>query len=281
MTRERTRVAEETGTLVYVYAVAGPDAATWIAAERPKGLERGAVRAIEIAENGLAAIVSDVPAEDYAQTALDEHVRDGRWLTPRATAHQSVNAELHAAVDAALPVPFGTIYVTEDRVREMLRARAEELRAKLASVRGQAEWVVGLHREVVQAAEHLAKVGDAMAHREHVTAGPGRRYLEEKQAEGARRTELRGLDEAAAASAHEMLARVSRHSFEEPVVEEAGDLIARTTYLLRREDEHRLEDAIQRFNGDWQDRGYELRVTGPWPPYRSSGDPVASSGTGA
>lgn len=279
MTRERTRLVEETGTLVYVYAIAGADAATWIAAERPKGLERRSVRAIE--EAGLAAIVSDVPAEDYAQSALDEHVRDGRWLTPRATAHQSVNAAVHTALDAALPVPFGTIYVAEDRVREMLRARADELRAKLASVRGQAEFVVGLHRDAVRAAEHLSKVSDAMAHREHVTVGPGRRYLEEKQAEGAQRTELRGLDEAAAASAHEMLARVSRHSFEEPVVEEAGDLIARTTYLLRREDEHRLHDAIQRFNRDWEDRGYELRVTGPWPPYRSSGTPVGPTGSRA
>jgi len=268
MTGARTR-GVETETLVYVYAVAGADAAAWIAAERPKGLERRALRAVE--EGALAAIVSDVPVEDYTQSALDERVRDGRWLTPRATAHQSVNAAAHVALESVLPVPFGTIYRGDDRVREMLRARAEELRAKLVSVHGQAEWVVGLYRDVAEAAEHLSKVSDAMAHREHVTAGPGRRYLEEKQAESARRTELRGLDEAAAASAHQMLARVSRHSFEEPVVEEAGDLIARTTYLLRRVDAHRLDDAVQRFNDDWRDRGYELRATGPWPPYRSSG----------
>lgn len=263
-----TRAAAETGTLIYLYAVAAAGAESWIAAERPKGLERRAVRAID--EAGLSAIVSDVPAEDYAQSALDEHVRDGRWLTARATAHQSINAAAHAALAAVLPVPFGTIFTSEDRVREMLRTRAEELRAKLVTVHGRSEWVIGLHRDEAQAAEHLSRVGDAMAGREHAS-GPGRRYLEEKQAEGTRRTELRGLDEAAAPSAHEMLGRVSRQSFVEPVVEEAGDLIARTTYLLRREDEHRLQDAVQRFNADWQDRGYELRATGPWPPYRSSG----------
>ena len=264
-----TGARSETATLVYVYAVSSAEAARWVAEVRPQGLERGAVRAA--LEAGLAAIVSDVPAEDYDQSALDERVRDGGWLTPRATAHQEVNAAAHAALDAVLPVPFGTIYVSEDRVREMLRARTEELRAKLASVRGQGEWVVGLHRDVVRAAEHLSTVSDAMAHREHVATGPGRRYLEERSSETARRTELRGLDDAAAASAHEMLARVSRHSFEEPVVQDAGDLVARTTYLVRREDQHRLADAVQRFNGDWATRGYELRATGPWPPYRSSG----------
>ncbi|MGH2377617.1 MAG: GvpL/GvpF family gas vesicle protein [Candidatus Limnocylindria bacterium] len=258
-----------TATLVYMYAVATAEAADrWTSGGAPKGLEGGSLRTIE--ESGLAAIVSDVPGDLYDQEALDESVRDAGWLTPRATAHQTVNAAAHAALDAVLPVPFATIFTTEDRVREMLRVRAEELRAKLAGVRGQAEWVVGLYRDVTQAAEHLSQVSDAVAHREHDT-GPGRRYLEERKAEGARRAELGGLDGAAADSAHEMLARASRHSFDEPVVREAGDLVARTTYLVRREDEHRLEDTIRRFNSDWQDRGYELRATGPWPPYRTSG----------
>jgi hypothetical protein len=263
------RADPATATLVYMYAVAAEGAAQWTRSQSPKGLEDRPVRTVD--ESGLAAIVSDVPADDYDQPALDERVRDGDWLTPRATTHQSVNAAAHAALDAVLPVPFATIFTTEDRVREMLRVRAEELRAKLAQVRGQAEWVIGLYRDLSQAAEHLSQISDAVAHREHVAAAPGRRYLEEKAAEGSKRTELRGLDEAAAKSAHEMLARVSRHSFDEPVVQDAGELVARTTYLVRREDQHRLEDAMRRFNSDWHDRGYELRATGPWPPYRSSG----------
>lgn len=261
------RAAATTGTLVYVYAVAAKTAAEWIARERPRGLEGATLRAI--AEGELAAIASDVPLDDYEQAALDEHVRDGRWLTPRATAHQDVNAAAHRALDAVLPVPFATIFTTEDRVREMLRERAAELQAKLVSVRGQAEWVVGLYRDLPRAAEHLSEVGDAMADRD--AGGPGRRYLEEKRAEASRRTELRGLDAEAARSAHEMLGRVSRHSFEEPVVEDAGDLIARTTYLVRGQDAHRLHDTVERFNRDWAERGYGLRATGPWPPYRTSG----------
>lgn len=257
-----------TSTLVYMYAVAGEDATRWIEANKPKGLEQGALRAIT--EGGLAALVSDVPAESYDQEAIDESVRDEAWLTPRATTHQTVNAAAHASLDAVLPVPFATIFTTEDRVRQMLRTRAEELRAKLVSVRGQSEWVVGLYRDLGQASEHLSQVSDAVAKQPH-DGGPGRRYLEQKGAETSRRAQLGGLDQAAAGSADEMLARVSKHSFEEPVVQEAGELVARTTYLVRREDEHRLEDVIRRFNDDWHDRGYELRATGPWPAYRSSG----------
>ncbi len=258
-----------TRTLVYMYAIGAEDAARWIERSKPKGLEQGELRAIT--GSGLAAVVSDVPEESYGQAAIDQSVSDEEWLTPRATTHQTVNAAAHASLDAVLPVPFATIFTTEDRVREMLRTRAEELRAKLVGVRGQAEWVVGLYRDLAQAGEHLSQVRDAVAHKQHDSGGVGRRYLEQKGAETSRRAELGGLDQAAVGSAHEMLARVSRHGFEEPVVQEAGELVARTTYLVRREDEHRLEETIRRFNADWHDRGYELRSTGPWPPYRSSG----------
>jgi hypothetical protein len=32
-----------------------------------------------------------------------------------------------------------------------------------------------------------------------------------------------------------------------------------------------MKDAMHGFNADWNERGYALRATGPWPPYRSSG----------
>ena len=256
-----------TGTLLYLYAVAGPDGAGFAGRS---GIEGQPVRAI--AEGDLVALVSDVPAGSFDQPALDENVRDGRWLTPRATAHQEVNAAAHAALAASLPVPFGTIYRSDERIREMLRSRIEELRAKLAALHGRSEWVVGLYRDVAAAAEHLAQVRDAVAHA-GAAGGPGRRYLEKRRDESELRAELRRLDEEASLTAQHVLARVSKSSFAEPVVEEASDLVARTTYVLRGEDEHRFADAIAGFNADWKARGYELRATGPWPTYRASGAP--------
>jgi len=255
-----------TATLVYLYAISGEDGTTFTGRS---GIEGQPVRGVR--EGGLVALVSDVPADPYDQPALDQNVRDGAWLTPRATSHQTVNAAAHAFLASTLPVPFGTIYRSDDRIREMLRARAEELRAKLTSLRGRSEWVVAVHRDTVQAAEHLAQVRDAMAHVSPTTS-PGRRYLEKKRDEGELRAELRRLDEEASLAAHHALARVSKSAFEEPIVEDAGDIVARTTYVLRGEDEHRFADTVDGFNADWRPRGYELRASGPWPTYRSSGE---------
>ena len=252
-------------SLVWLYCVTRAPAAA------VGGIEGAPVRSIE--EAGLVAAVSDVPEEHYDQPALDEHVRDGEWLTPRATAHQSVNAAVHRAAEAALPVPFGTIFRSDERVREMLRARADELRAKLESVRGSAEWVVGLYRDMVVAAGALAAGGSkkaALEKREPVAAGAGRRYLEGRKVEGERHAELRRLDEEAAAAAEQALARVSKQRYAEPIADRDADLVARATYLVRASDEGRMRDAMHGFNTDWNDRGYELRATGPWPPYRTA-----------
>ena len=249
-------------SLIWLYAVATS------APTGAKGIEGRDVRAVE--SEGLFAVVSDVPEDAYEQAALDESVRDGEWLTPRATAHQDVCAAVHAATDAVLPVPFGTIYRSDERVREMLHTRVEELRAKLEQVRGRSEWVLALYRDTPQAAEHLSKVREALEHKEPVAAGPGRRYLEDRKSDSARRGELRRLDDEANVAAQHALGRVSKRSFEEPVLDDSLDLVARTTYLVRRTDEHRLRDAMRGFNADWQERGYELRATGPWPPYRTA-----------
>lgn len=257
-------------TVVWVYAVTGADGATWSGA--PAGVDEAPVRAV--AEGDVAALVSDVAAAEYEQPELDRRVADPAWLEPRATAHQDVNAAAHAALRSSLPVPFATIYRADDGVRDMLRARSAELGAKLNALERRAEWVVALYRDTVEAAEHLARVREAMAPRETVAAGAGRRYLEARKGEGERRSELGRLDEEAAAAARQAVGRVSKTAFEEPIVEGSGDVVARTTYVLRRGDEPRFDDALSRFNSDWRERGYELRATGPWPPYRSSREVV-------
>jgi gas vesicle protein GvpL/GvpF len=252
--------------LVYLYAITGLDGARVATSDTVEG---DPLRTIE--EGALVALVADVPAVAYEQAALDENVRDAAWLTPRAAAHQSVNATAHVTTGASLPVPFGTIFRSDDRVREMLRTRAVELAARLEAVRGRAEWVVGLHRDARRAAEHLSRARAAAGERESVAASAGRRYLEQRKREGEVREDLRRLDREATGAADAALRPSSDRAFEEPVVEDAGDLIARTTYLVRRSADEDLRRSVDAFNETWQARGYELRATGPWPAYRSSG----------
>jgi hypothetical protein len=58
----------------------------------------------------------------------------------------------------------------------------------------------------------------------------------------------------------------------EPIVRTAPDApLARTSLLVRREDEGVLVERAADLARRWDERGYLLRLTGPWPPYRFGG----------
>src|SRR5579884_3187587 len=99
--------------LVYVYAILDG-----VVGGELWGIEGGRVRWIE--EAGLAAAVSDVPRGDFDEEPLNARIRDLAWLGPRAEAHQAVNAQLAEQAEACLPLAFGTVFRTDDRVRELL-----------------------------------------------------------------------------------------------------------------------------------------------------------------
>src|SRR5438132_8245153 len=132
-------------TLRYVYGIVPARAAARVDAERLAGIDGRAVRSI--AEADIAAAASDVSEAEYGSEGLNEHVRDLEWLTPRAAAHQAVNARILEIADVVLPLSFGALYRDDDRVREMLRENAGVRVTRRAALAGRAEWVVTVTRE--------------------------------------------------------------------------------------------------------------------------------------
>ena len=234
-----------------------------------------------VAEGDLGAVAEEVPAAEFAQEALDRNMADMAWLAPRAAHHQEVCAGLLERADAVVPLAFGTVFRDEAGVRAMLRDRADELRARLEAVRGRAEWVVALHRDGARASGWVEQDGaSAVAglRRQIEASPPGRAYLLMRRVDEARRDGLVQLDAEAVAALHEAVGAVAERAYREPLAEGAGaaatggsGMIARASLLARRQDEPRLRAALDSFAETWRRRGYDLDVTGPWPPYRFGG----------
>lgn len=249
-------------TLVYLYGVVAPEGAASIVGAGLQGIGGGPLRAV--AGPGVAGVVSDVPAAEFGQEALDRNVADTEWLAPHAAAHQDVNAALLDATGAVLPLAFGTIFHSDDRVREVLGARSAELVAGLAAVAGRVEWVATLDRDRRAASAYLAGTRSAPP----PDAGQGKAYLLRRKAEVEGTEELRALDREARAAFRAAAAAAADDVSEEPIIE--GGPAARFTVLVRREREAVLRRAAEGFASEWRARGYEPRLAGPWPAYRYS-----------
>lgn len=215
--------------------------------------------------------MSQVPAEQFEEEPLNRLVGDMEWLAPRATAHQTVNGALMERIDALLPLSFGAVYRDASSIRRTLRDRQGELVGRLAAVRGCSEWVATLHRDDTRAL-HAAELDDpelARLHAETAAAPPGRAFLLRRRVEEVRRAALGRVDQAAAQAAIAGLALLVERVHPEAIVRNTPDApLARVSLLVRRENEAELVEQVADLARRWDERGYQLRLTGPWPPYR-------------
>jgi hypothetical protein len=231
-----------------------------------------------VAEGPIAAVASAVPAEEFDEEPLNSRLRDLEWLSPRAAAHQAVNARLMELDDALLPLSFGSVYRDEASLRRVLESRADDFARRLEAVRGRAEWVVTLTRDQRGALASLERASAPLQRlREQIAASsPGRQYLLGRRLEDVRRQELANLDAEAVQSTVLALAETVERVYREPLAEGmVGGPIARASLLVPRAGEAEFLAEVERLDRIWSARGYSLAATGPWPPYRFGGLPPA------
>jgi len=250
--------------LRYVYGIARGSDAARVASASLTGIDEKPVGCI--VEGALLAAASDVDEAEYGETALNEHVRDLDWLAARAAQHQAVNGRLLELLGTVLPLSFGAIYRDDERVRQMLRADAEERSAQLSSLAGHAEWVVTVSRD----ANAPADDDDVRALDAQIAASPpGRAFLLDKQRGATLSRSIERRDSDAASTALSALEQVAVRTYQESVVAGGSDAVAlRASILVARERESALSKAIGELEGQLGARGYHVRASGPWPAYR-------------
>jgi len=209
------------------------------------------------------ALLGDAPAPDAGAGLCEEPLRVvrvgdllvavGEMAEPPAVseatlrAHDAVVRRLADAVDAILPVRFGSL-LSESSLADVLRARARELSEALALVAGREQMTL---RVLGDAPASVARAADAPG-----DAGPGARYLAARRAEWRRAREapelapLRPLLDGLVRAE-----RVTRH--------DAPPLLASVYHLIDR-------GAAAAYRAAVEGSGpCDVRVvaTGPWPPY--------------
>ena len=256
-------------TLRYLYAITEARAAPVVAASKLRGIEGAPVESL--VEGPLLAATSVVPVSDYEEGPLNEHLQDLDWLAPRAAAHQDVNSKLLEITGAVLPLAFGAIYRGSDGVRGLLRSRADELRDRLGSVEGRAEWIVSVERDETSPAASVA-LGELDA--EIASAPPGRAFLLGKRRDDVLRDERRARDAVIAEETAAAVEAIGERVYREPLIDDpAVSAVARFSVLAERGREAELGEAVRQLGATGISRGYRVRVSGPWPPYRFGGLP--------
>jgi len=244
-------IASETETAWYVYGVV-PAHVDPVALAGAEGV--GAERVELVSNGGVAAIVGRVPLDEFGEEPLRRNLERRDWLEATARAHDRVLAEAlgHAPL---VPLRFGTVYRSEQGVRDMLDERAAELSEAIERLRGRIE--LGVKAFLVEAQEDATPPPSS-----------GRDYLLRKQEARAAASSVQAEAFESVRALHERLESLADDARVNPPQppELSGrrePMLLNGAYLVGAERRPAFAAAVD----ECRDDRLELVVTGPWPPY--------------
>lgn len=264
-----TTPARPPGKLLWAYCVIGA------AEPMPEGL--GAVDpdgpVERVVAGGLAALVSRVPARDFAAEPLRENLNDIEWLERVARAHEDV-LERALAVSTIVPLRLCTLYENQDGVRRMLQDEHETLAAALEQLDGRQEWGVKVLVDPdALAREARDRSAEARDHEEDLAGqSAGGAYMLRRRLE----RHVREVADALAADVVEdvhgrlrsgSVDAVTRPPQNRDLSGHEGEMLLNAAYLVDADRLDALRDHVTELQARHRDLGVRIDLTGPWPPY--------------
>ena len=238
---------------------------------QPDPIEKGSeIRIID--EGGIAALVSPVSLDSYGEGRFEERLRDPAWAAEKVMRHQAI-AEFFSLEHSVVPLRFGVLYSTADKVQEMLKERRDMLNQALQRLEGCEEWGVNVYVEkptlMGRLDELSPKLAELKARVEQAT--PGQAYLLEKQADRLRASELkiymREVVDVIAQSLESQVEGSKRIPVGETEARQEPAVAAKLVYLVQRPKLRSFRTAAEKAAQQHADAGVRLELTGPWPPY--------------
>lgn len=227
-----------------------------------------AVRLLEVGRLGV--LVSAVPLDQYSEPYLERNLEDVAWLEPRARAHAEVITRAFTC-QPVLPMRFGILFSTKERLAEALKPMEDDLMAVLAAAEGREEWTVRLCANPEALLERMAAETQA----ESEKAGRGAQYLLRRRLCLQGRPEMTARLLGLAEEGHAALARLALHvsAVRTEVTGLPGgqrSLLSRVYEIAQPRREEFLTE-LERVGERLGPEGFSTVHSGPWPAARVSG----------
>ena len=204
--------------------------------------------------------VADAPLPQYGDASINRHLSDLDWVSRAAIAHEAV-VESFIDFPAVLPMKLFTIFNNDGRALEHLRRDRSRIARLLKRVGGHHEWGV----RVVMDPGYRPTV------KRHTAVGaPGVAYLALKKAQRDQASELAQRARTTVADLYDRLearASASRRRAATEWPAQGGPLLLDAAFLVPRSRSGQFQALVGRQSKALASHGYQLVLSGPWPPY--------------
>jgi len=232
-------------------------------ARGPRGLPgAGPARTLD-AGRGVWIIAADAPLAKYGEAAIARGLRDLRWVSACAAAHEAV-VEHAGRSGAVIPMRLFTLFADDERALAHLRSGRRRLERLLERTRGRQEWGVRLSLDGTRTRALLrARVGAAGDR-----ARDGTAFLRRKQRQ---RDASRDLTETAIREANRAFVELERRADDvrrrTPPAGGSVRILLDAAFLVPAARVAAFRSAARALGRRLASHGCALTLTGPWPPY--------------
>ena len=259
-----TVAATAAATYLYCAVQSARDPLRGTKSRPPRGLPgAGAPRALH-AGGGVWLIVAGAPLDRYAGDAIDARLADLDWVSRCAVAHDAV-VEHFARQHPVIPMKLFTLFTSDERAVTHVTRTRRTLARLFARVADREEWGVRLLLDEKRALAPRAAP---------VTAASGTEFLTRKKAAKDARQQVVAGALAEADRLFDTLTDLADDSRRRtPAVEgPTSRMVLDAAFLVPRRGARRFRAAASEAARALAARGFELSVTGPWPPYHFVAD---------
>ncbi len=240
----------------------------------PAALEDGTSVAL-VTEGDLAAVVSEVPLSRFGEERFEQQLKSPAWAADKLMRHEKL-AEYFSSKMCVVPLHFGVMYSTPERIREMLAARKERMIQILDRLNGREEWGLNIHADRETLFEHMTELSPKLAEMQKraKASSPGQAYLLGRKLEGLKAAESKTEIKRVALEIRNALAAESTDVKDLPVREhelkQTPAVVGKLSFLVDRKKLKIFQKTAEKEAAQFAGFGFGLELTGPWPPYNFS-----------
>ncbi len=222
---------------------------------------------------GLYAVVSNVSTDEFSEENLKKNLADLEWIKTKAGIHEKA-IETVMKNSCVIPFKFGTIFNTEENLKIMLKKYIGKFKATLKYLEGKEEWGVKIYCDIDKLKGNLIREDKELLNidKEINSASPGKAFILKKKKDELVNTSVnKKLND----YGQLIFERLNQHSIQScinkllpiEVTERKEEMILNSAFLIKKNKVGGFIEAESALKEIFQEMGFFLDCTGPWPPY--------------
>lgn len=218
-------------------------------------------------------VIKYVSPDEYSEEKLKKNLSDVQWLDINAREHVAVIGKIMEDNDV-IPFNFGTVFQTTGNLKKFVSDYSDSLQANLEKVSGKTEWGVKIYCNLKVISEQIDDLSPVAADLEQqiMASSPGKAFLLRRKKADLIENELNRLTKQ---YGQEYFEEISQFSIEtvlnnllpKELTGRDDSMILNAAFLVLREKSQLLMTTIYSLKQKYEQFGFDVDVSGPWPPY--------------